>query len=509
MKPILTPDEVGALDRATQEAGTPAGALMERAGRAVARAVVDLAGGVYGRRCVVVCGKGNNGGDGLVAARHLSRWGMRVTVFAVEPTDALGEPAAGNLRALDDVGVSVRDWSPASLSHELARADVAVDAIFGTGFRGFPEDEWAQAIAALNEGPAPIVAVDIPSGVNGTTGAVEGAGVRAELTVTFGAAKVGVMMLPGANLAGAVRVVDIGFPEGIVNAGAFLVTPFDVSAWLPVRPVDTHKRATGVLVIVAGSRGMVGAPGLVAEAAGRIGAGLVTVAAPAEIVPTLQSRFSEAIFLPLPSTERGTIGRDGLSAVLGLLDRAHALAIGPGLTTDEETAGLVRDLVRASPVPLVIDADGLNAFTGHASDLADRVADAVLTPHAGEAARLAGIGAPELATDRLELVRAIAKETDAVTLLKGSRTIVAEPSGAARINPTGGPVLATAGSGDVLTGVIGGLLSRGLSPVDAASAAAYVHGLAGSLAGRRTGEGTLAGDIAAAIPEAVAHLERS
>ncbi len=509
MKPILTPDEAGALDRGAQEAGTPAGALMERAGRAAARAVVDLAGGVYGRRCVVVSGKGNNGGDGLVAARHLSRWGMRVTVFAVEPTDALREPAAGNLRALGDVGVRVRGWSPASLAHELARADVAVDAIFGTGFRGFPEDEWAEAIGALNEGMAPIVAVDIPSGVNGATGAVEGAAVRAELTVTFGAAKVGVMLLPGAELAGAVRVVDIGFPEGIVHAEAFLVTPGDVTAWLPVRPVDTHKRATGVLVIVAGSRGMTGAPALVAEAAGRIGAGLVTVAAPAEIVPTIQSRLSEAIFLPLPSTERGTIGRDALPAVLELLGRAHAVVIGPGLTTDEETAGFVRDLVRASPVPLVIDADGLNAFAGHAPDLADRVADAVLTPHAGEAARLAAAGARVLAADRLGHVRAIARETDAVTLLKGSRTIVAEPSGAARINPTGGPVLATAGSGDVLTGVIGGLLSRGLSPVDAASAAAYVHGLAGSLAGRRTGEGTLAGDIAAAIPEAVAHLGRT
>jgi len=509
VKPVITPDEAAALDRGTQAAGTTAEVLMERAGRAVARAAVDLVGGVYGRRAVVVCGKGNNGGDGLVAARHLARWGMRVAVVAVETTDALREPAAGNLDRLGEVGIRVRRWSSATLAHELARADVAIDAIFGTGFRGFPEDEWADAIDALNAGGAPVVAVDIPSGVNGATGAVEGAAVRAELTVTFGAAKVGAVLLPGAELAGAVRVVDIGFPEGLIRASTFLVEPSDVTVWIPVRPVDTHKRATGVLVVVAGSRGMTGAPALVAEAAGRIGAGLVTVAAPAEIVPTIQSHLTEATFLPLPATARGTVARDAIAQVLEVLGRAHALAIGPGLTTDEDTAGFVRELVRASPVPVVVDADALNAFAGRASDLSDRAAEAVLTPHAGEFVRLAGVGARELDTDRLAHVRALARDARAVTLLKGSRTIVADADGRARINPTGGPFLATAGSGDVLTGMIGGLLARGLAPADAASAAAYVHGVAGSLAGRSTGDGTLAGDITAAIPEAVAHTERS
>jgi NAD(P)H-hydrate epimerase len=508
VKPVLTPDEARALDRATQDAGTPAEVLMERAGRAVARAVVDLAGGVYGRRAVVVCGKGNNGGDGLVVARHLARWGMRVAVVAVETTDTLREPAAANLGRLGEVGVRVREWSSATLAHELARADVAIDAIFGTGFRGSPEDEWAEAIDGLNAGPAPVVAVDIPSGVNGATGAVEGAAVRAELTVTFGAAKVGAVLLPGAELAGTVRVVDIGFPDELMHANAFLVEPSDVVGWLPVRPVETHKRATGVLVVVAGSRGMTGAPALVAEAAGRIGAGLVTVAAPAEILPTIQSRLTEATFLPLPSTERGTVAHDALESVLEVLGRAHALAIGPGLTTDEETAGFVRDLVRASPVPVVVDADALNAFAGRASDLSDRSADAVLTPHAGEFARLAAVGARELEADRLAHARALARDADAVTLLKGSRTIVADAGGEARINPTGGPFLATAGSGDVLTGMIGGLLARGLAPADAASGAAYVHGVAGGLAARQTGDGTLAGDIAASIPEAVALTER-
>ncbi len=508
MKPILTPDEAGALDRAAQEAGTPAAALMERAGRAVARAAVDLVGGVYGRRVVVVCGKGNNGGDGLVAARHLARWGMRVAVIVVEHLGTLREPAASNLARLSEVGVRARGWSSATLAHELARADVAIDAIFGTGFRGFPEDEWADAIDGLNAGPAPIVAVDIPSGVNGATGAVEGEAVRAEVTVTFGAAKVGAVLLPGAEYAGAVRVVDIGFPRELVRAGTFLVEPADVAGWLPSRPIETHKRATGVLVVVAGSRGMTGAPSLVAEAAGRTGAGLVTVAAPAEIMPTIQSRLTEATFLPLPATGSGSVARDALAPVLELLGRADALAIGPGLTTDDETAAFVRQLVRASPVPMVVDADALNAFAGRAADLGDRKADAILTPHAGEFARLTGLGSGELDLDRLGHARALAHDTGAVTLLKGSRTIVVDEQGRARINPTGGPVLATAGSGDVLTGMIGALAARGLASSDAAAAAAYVHGVAGILAGRRTGDGTLAGDIVRSIPEAIARTER-
>ena len=401
MKPILTPDEAGALDRAAQEAGTPAAALMERAGRAVARAAVDLVGGVYGRRVVVVCGKGNNGGDGLVAARHLARWGMRVVVIVVEHLGTLREPAASNLARLSEVGVRARGWSSATLAHELARADVAIDAIFGTGFRGFPEDEWADAIDGLNAGPAPIVAVDIPSGVNGATGAVEGEAVRAEVTVTFGAAKVGAVLLPERST----RAPSASWTSG---------SP--ASSCVPARSSSSRRTSPGgsrrgrsrrtserrvVLVVVAGSRGMTGAPSLVAEAAGRTGAGLVTVAAPAEIMPTIQSRLTEATFLPLPATGSGSVARDALAPVLELLGRADALAIGPGLTTDDETAAFVRQLVRASPVPMVVDADALNAFAGRAADLGDRKADAILTPHAGEFARLTGLGSGELDLDRL------------------------------------------------------------------------------------------------------------
>jgi len=255
--------------------------------------------------------------------------------------------------------------------------------------------------------------------------------------------------------------------------------------------------------VVAGSRGMTGAVRLIAEAAGRIGAGLIQVAVPAGILPIVQSELVETTFVPLPETDEGTVAASALGTLLPSLEGADALAIGPGLSTNEGTAELVRELVRSSPAPFVLDADGLNAFAAHAGELTDRKADAVLTPHDGEFARLSGVSARELRDDRLTHSRALASTTGATTLLKGSRTLVVTPGGQARINPTGGPVLATAGSGDVLTGVIGGLLARGLDPVDAASAGAYVHGLAGILAGQTLGEGTLASDVVAHLPAAV------
>ena len=427
-----------------------------------------------------------------------------MAVVAVEALADLREPAAVNASRLDEApSIRVMPFSAATLARELERADVTIDAIFGTGFRGIPEDAWADAIAGVNASIAPVVSVDIPSGVNGATGAVEGDAVRADLTVTFGAAKVGAVVLPGAEFAGVVRVADIGFPDDQMRPDTFLIEPEDVAALLPERTIDTHKRATGVLMVVAGSRGMTGAVRLIAEAAGRIGAGLIQVAVPKGILSVVQIELVETTFLPLDETSAGTIAAASLDLVLERLDGVDALAIGPGLSTDEETAGFVRELVRACPVPFVLDADGLNAFAGRAGDLIDRKAEAVLTPHAGEFARLSGVSARELNDDSMRHGRALVVTTGAAVLLKGSRTLVITPDGTVRVNPTGGPVLATAGSGDVLTGVIGGLLARGVDPADAASAGAYVHGLAGILAGRSLGEGTLASDIAAHLPEAV------
>ncbi len=503
MKPILSPAEAVELDRAAQADGVAAVDLMERAGWAVARACVDLIGGSYGRRAVVVCGKGNNGGDGFVAARHLARWGLRVVVLLADDPEGLREPASTNHARLAEVGVRVRRLDPGALDREIERANVAVDAIFGTGFHGFPEGNWAAAIDGLNAALVPVVAVDIPSGVDGTTGAVDGTAVRADLTVTFGAAKTGEVLMPGAELAGDLRVVDIGFPEERIPRSTGLTEPADVVEILPERASDAHKKASGTVVIVAGSRRMTGAAKLIARASGRIGAGYVIVAVPASILPVVQTELMETVFLPLPETEGGSVARDALGAVMSALDGADALSLGPGLSTDAETQAFVRSLVRECPVPFVLDADGLNAFAGDADAIAERKAEAILTPHLGELARLTGA-----TEDRLGSARSLATRSSAIALVKGSRTVIARPDGTARINATGSPVLATAGTGDVLTGTIGGLLARGIEAFAAAWAGAYIHGVAGIVAGRSWGEGSVAGDVAERLPDAIERIRR-
>jgi NAD(P)H-hydrate epimerase len=501
MLSVLTAAETRTLDRETEARGTPVTLLMERAGLAVARAALGLAGGAYGRRAVVVCGKGNNGGDGLVAARHLTRWGMAAEVFLLDP--ALREPAAANLEAARRAGIPVRPFAPGALRRSLRRADVAVDAVFGIGFRGGAEGEFADAIGLLNEAGVPVVAVDIPSGVEGDTGAIRGPVVQADVTVTFGAPKLGTILFPGAAAAGVLEVADIGFPPDLLAAEVGLLEGADVRAAWPSRPPDTHKRRSGVVLVVAGSRRMTGAPRLVARGASRAGAGLVTVAAPQGALPTIQAALDEATFLPLPEGPEGSASGAAWEGVSGRLGEFDSVAVGPGLSTDGETPALVRRLVRESPAPLVVDADAINAFAGRADELAGRAAPAVLTPHAGEFARLFDMPAHAVEEDRVGLARKAAAETGCIVLLKGSRSVIASPEGDAAINPTGGSVLATAGTGDVLTGIVAALLARGVPPMDAAAVGAFVHGLAGSLAGERTGEGTVAGDVAGAVPEAI------
>ncbi|HJS25702.1 MAG TPA: NAD(P)H-hydrate dehydratase, partial [Actinomycetota bacterium] len=478
MKPVLLPDEAAELDERTQARGITADDLMEAAGREVADAALRLLGGAYGRRALVVCGKGNNGGDGLVAARYLDRAGVRATTILLEET--FREPAATNLGRLDDTGVRRRPFSEAAIERELGRADVAVDAIFGTGFRGVPEGASAEAIRALEGSGVPVVAVDIPSGVNGATGAVDGEAVHADITVTFGAAKLGVVLYPGAAFAGIVEVEPIGFPDELIRSELLVVEREDVAALLPRREPDTHKRDAGYALVVGGSRRMTGAVGFAGRAAYRAGAGLVAIAVPEGILSVVEGAVREAVFLDLPETGAGAIsgGSDRLDAVLG---EADALALGPGMTTDPTTSEWIRGVVRSSEVPVILDADGLNAFASRADELADRKADLVLTPHPGEFARLADVTVADLQAGRARHVRELAARASATVLLKGSRTMIATPDGRVRVNPTGGPALATGGTGDVLTGMIAGLVARGLEVADAATVAAFAHGVAGRL----------------------------
>jgi NAD(P)H-hydrate epimerase len=457
---------------------------------------------------VVVAGKGNNGGDGLVAARYLARAGVRVGVHLLveEPASRLRDPALTNFHRLHDAGVTWSPFSEGNLRRDLARADVAIDAIFGTGFRGRPEGDHAAAIEALNAGAAPVVAVDIPSGVEGDTGAVRGPAVWAAVTVALGAPKAGDVLFPGAARAGLLEVADIGFPDDLLKSDVLLMEAQDVSGLLPRRAPDDHKRRSGVVLVLAGSRRMTGAPRLVARGAYRAGAGLVQVAVPEGILPVVQSGLVEATFLPLPEGASGSLAAAAWEVLEDRLPGFGAVAVGPGLSTDEETPDLVRRLVAESPVPVVVDADALNAFAGRAGELSRRRADAVLTPHTGEFARLFGMRTEEVLDDRVGFVRKAATETGAVVLLKGTRSLVALADGEVRVNPTGTPVLATGGTGDVLTGMLAAYLARGLPGADAASLAAYVHGEAGREAGELSGEGTVAWDVAEAVPRAILRL---
>jgi hydroxyethylthiazole kinase-like uncharacterized protein yjeF len=507
VQPVLTAAETQALDRETEARGTGVADLMERAGLAVARTAAALAGGTYGRRAAVVCGKGNNGGDGLVAARHLARWGMGAAAVLLGDPEGLREPVASNLIRLEGTpGARWRPYGRETLTREVGRADVVIDAVFGTGFRGTAEGHHADAIDLVNGSMVPVVAVDVPSGVEGDTGLVRGPAVRADATVTFGAPKVGDVLMPGALHAGVLEVADIGFPSDLMRSELLLVEAADIASWLPGRDPQGHKRGSGVVLVVAGSRRMTGAPRLVAEGAYRAGAGLVTVAVPEGILGVVQAGLAEATFLPLPEGAEGSVADAAWEVLAERLADFDAVAVGPGLSTAGETPALIRRLVGGSPVPVVADADALNAYEGSGGDLADLASGLVATPHAGEFARLFGTPVEELAEDRVGLVRKAAAETGTVLLLKGPRSLVALPEGEVRINPTGSTALSTGGTGDVLTGAIGALLARGLRPPDAASAAAYLHGLAGELAGATAGEGTTALDVAGLLPEAVRRL---
>jgi NAD(P)H-hydrate epimerase len=447
---------------------------MDRAGRAVAWAVRRELDGVYGRRAVAVCGKGNNGGDGLVAAAVLRGWGMRVDVIRLaEPVEA------------------------ADLDRALGRADILIDAMYGTGFTGTLEGP--AAVVAARSATLDTVAVDIPSGVDGRTGAAPGPAVQATTTVTFAAPKPGVLFEPGGSHAGRLVVADIGIDVGGPILG--VTEAADVTRWLAAtaRPADTNKWRAGLLV-VGGSGGMIGAPRFVSLAAMRAGAGIVWCAVPGR---DAAARISgdEIIARAAPATDDGALA--GLGDLVAALERFRAVAVGPGLGRADATRRAVRELVAAAPNPLVLDADGLNAYAGDAAALRSRTAPTVLTPHDGEYARLTG--AP-VGADRVDAARRLAADTGAVTLLKGPATVVAEPGGRAAVNPTGGAELATAGSGDVLTGIIGGLIARGLSAFDAAVAGAFVHGRAADGAGHT---GLIASDLIAALPRTLDALTTS
>lgn len=503
---ILTAAAMRRVDaRAIQERGIPGLTLMEAAGSGVAAALLEEIPGLDRRRVLVVCGKGNNGGDGLVAARHLKRLGVAARVLLVARAAGLAGDAAANLTRAVEAGVLVdeidtdADWG--RFPGDLDREAIVVDALLGTGVAGGARGAIARAIDAINDSGASVVAIDVPSGADTDSGRLPGSTVRAHRTLTLCRPKPCLVLEPAASHAGTWRVLDIGIPDDIVREESAELEWLDAAAaavLAPVRPADAHKGTMGHLLAYAGSRGKSGAAVILARAALRSGAGLVTVATARAAQPLVAAAQAEVMTEPLPNTPA--------PAVLKLLAARDALAMGPGLGTSAATRAAVLAVLRRRSAPAVLDADALNALAAGRNGLQALRAGTlplVLTPHPGEAARLLRLTAAAIQSDRLGAARRIAKAASAVVVLKGRRSIVAHPDGRASFSATGNPGMATGGMGDALTGVIGALLARGLSGFDAARLGTYVHGDAGDVAAGRFGEeGLIAGDVIDALPEA-------
>src|SRR3954467_15930191 len=497
MEPLLEAGEMREVDRwAISERKVAVDELMERAGEGLA--------GVGARRApagrvVVVCGKGNNGGDGIVAARVLRQAGRDVEVMVVWPPEWMGEDAQAQLKKLP---------GPKPIPFEAGRlnkAHVIVDCLLGTGSSGSPRSPADQVIEEMEAAKAPVIAADVPSGVDASTGEVEGSAVHCIATATFHRPKAGLWVRPGKEYAGEVEVIDIGIPRGgparpeagLIGSGALREVPRRSSA--------STKFSSGNVFIIGGSRGLTGAPSMSAQAAMRTGAGYVTVGAPASLELSFTVRLLEAMMVGLPEDGDGHLDPAGVEPVLKAIGRADAVVLGPGLSKDPDAQALVREIVPRIDVPLLIDADGLNALAGHFEDvLPQRRWPTVLTPHAGELGRLLGVDSHEVERARLSHAREAAARSKAFVVLKGDDTLVAAPSGRVAVSRGGAPGLATAGTGDVLSGVIGAMLAKGMPVATAACAGVYVHVRAGQLAAAPHGpDGVIASDVISALPAAL------
>ena len=516
MLKLTTAAQMREMDRrAIEEFGVPSIVLMENAALRVVDVIAERFGPLRGRRIAVVCGKGNNGGDGLAIARHLAtRFGAEVDVWLASDPSAYTGDAAANCKMAQAFGLGIITGLPSAIQGELI-----VDALLGTGIKGGVEGQLAEVIGRMNRANCPIVSVDVPSGLNADTGDVSGACVKAALTVTFALPKIGLLVYSGAEYVGELVVADIGMPRAVMVADEVKVAATeasDVAQWLPARVNgrDSNKGKFGHVTVFAGSAGFAGAPTLSAEAAARTGAGLVTLAVPIGIQNALMARVSPVVMTKgLAETGEGTFSQGALEAALTLAAKGTAAALGPGLggAENQETRAFVREFVSRCPVPLVVDADALNCLASEpdrgASVVRSRSAATVLTPHPGEMGRLLGTDTKTVQSGRREAVEQAAQRYGCVALLKGARTLIAAPDGRLAVNTTSNPGMATGGSGDVLTGLLAALLGSGIAAWEAAAAGAYLHGLAGDLAATGQGgpAGLIATDLIDSLPAAIAH----
>jgi len=528
---IATADQMKKLDEwAISEAGIPRLLLMENAGSAVASNIASAFGKV--RNCVILAGKGGNGGDGFVVARRLFASGSTVEVFLLASASELSGETKTNFDILQKLCIKVSEvLDPSSLitlENSLKKCDVAVDAIFGIGFSGEVSGIAAQAIDLINNSKKrvtekklyKIVSVDIPSGLNADSGDFGGHCVKADLTVTFTYPKKGLLQFPSMDMVGKLVISDIGIPmtnpldpvkkdvpgSAQIKWGELdVITPEYVANKIPQRNVSAHKGTSGEVFIIAGSLGMMGAAAMAARSALRVGAGLVRVGIPESLAVSFNSMVPEAIVIPLAQTKEGSISENALEKIIVFYKNSDAVAIGPGLSANKETMQVILDFIKKASkegkgVPIVADADAINAISLDPAVM--KVAkNLILTPHPGEMSRLVKMTVDEVQNKRVEVAKDLSLKSSSIVVLKGARTVVASPEGKILINLTGNPGMASAGMGDVLTGAIAGLLSQGLSAFDAASCGVFLHGMAGDVVSSLKGEhGISAGDLIEALP---------
>lgn len=506
---LVTAKEMKALDvQAQTDYAMPGILLMDNAAQAVAEAVHEALTALEGERVVIFCGGGNNGGDGLGAARWLQSYGVSVRAFVVGAAlDAVQGDAAMELAMFTKAGGRVEalstedDWVLAELA--ASKADVLVDALLGTGFHGELEGDVLRACELLNKSEKYILAVDVPTGVNADNGAVSENAVRADHTVTMALVKTGLLLYPGREYCGDIELADISMPVKLVEeyqSDKYRLTDEIVRELLPLRKANAHKGDAGRVVICAGSPGYTGAAALASDAAVKAGAGLVSLYTPLSSRDVLAIKLTEVMVHGLLERMPGILGGGAASDVASSAEAADVLAIGPGLGTSESTQEAVRTILQKITTPVVIDADALTALAGHTEILAAMQAQKVLTPHPGEMARLTGLEIAEIEADRINIAKKYAEQWQAIVVLKGAPTVIGCPNGTVYVNSTGNSSLATGGSGDVLTGIIAGLAAQEISLQEAAICGVYLHGLAAELTGIDIG--LAAGELAALLPQA-------
>jgi hydroxyethylthiazole kinase-like uncharacterized protein yjeF len=515
---LVAAQQMKDVDRLTIESfGIPGIVLMESAGRGTVDALFRHFPDVRHMRVGIAAGHGNNGGDGFVIARYLATRHIELSVYLLSKTERVKGDAAANLKLLHRMGVPVHevpDLDAFELHQgQMRQCDLWIDAMLGTGLKSDVRGIFKEVIDFLNTLQKPVIAVDIPSGLDSDTGKLRGCCVKSTVTVTYGLPKIGQVVLPGAEFVGTLEVVDIGISPAVVDQVGpkhHLLTRELIMPCFRSRALQSHKGTTGHLLVLGGSPGKTGAAVMTSRAAMRVGAGLVTLGIPKSLNTAVESQLTEVMTVPLPENAGQALGLSAYEKIMSLLESKKGLAIGPGMGTAKSTQNLVRRLIRTSHVPMVIDADGLNSLVGGLDCLKDLKVPIVMTPHPGEMARLVGTTSVQVQQERIREARKLATTRKVYLVLKGARTVIAHPDGAVFINPTGNPGMASGGMGDVLTGMIAGLIVQGLSAGEAANAGVYLHGCAADLLARKVGPmGFLASDVIEILPGQIKGLDKS